>query len=166
MRLSIPVFSPAYIRHASRTNLWYRLFFYVGTGSGWKLWCCHRPHPNHGLPHALSFAWGEYLIHVHMVMPSLPCVHAQGIKWLVLSISLSFVCLSAQKFARSKDLGILVVDKHDHIVGSGKKLAFFLLLDARHSPWVLQILRLCRPCLLTTPSTTMWWFNCTCSSSM
>ena len=80
-RLSIPVFSPAYIRHAGHTNLWHRLFFYVGTGSDWKLWCCHRPHPNHGLPHALSFAWGEHLCHIISHAPFqfiTPCACTRG----------------------------------------------------------------------------------------
>ena len=47
----------------------------------------------------------------------------------------------AQKTARSEDSGITVVGKYNQIVGSGENL----LLNARHSPRALKIVRLDRP---------------------
>ena len=53
---------------------------------------------------------------------------------------------------RSEDSGILTVSKHDNTVGSSAKLSYFcfLMVDTRH-----EHLRLCWPCLSTTPSKTM-----------
>ena len=87
------------------------------------------------------------------VLPSYIIITPCFVKWSVLSIYLSpDPKIQASWWSVSA-----------HTVGSSEKL--FFLLDTRHLPWVLQITRLCWPCLSTTPKT-MCWFDCTCSISM
>ena len=54
-------------------------------------------------------------------------------------VRLSSVCLVSTKITRSEDSGILMVGKHDHIVGSGEKLSCFcfLMVDTCHEHYKL-----------------------------
>ena len=65
-----------------------------------------------------------------------PCACARG--KVIGSVSLSSV-VCQHKIARSEDSGILMVGKHDHIVGSGEKLSFFCFwtVDTRHECYKL-----------------------------
>ena len=91
----------------------------------------------------------------------LPRVHAQRVKHC-----LSVICpSSAQKLL---DLKIQVSQwSLSSIKINSRKLRktiSFLLLNARHSPQVLQIMQLHLPRLSTTPSKTMCWSDCTHST--
>ena len=67
------------------------------------------------------------LVHAHIKFLPRACTRSTVIG----SVHL---CSVSTKIARSEDSGILVVSKHDHVVGSDEKLSFFcfLTVDAHH----------------------------------
>ena len=61
------VFSPAYLRHVGSASLQNRIFFDVEKERDQKLWCDHRPRPNHRPPVMPWIILGENTDHTVMV---------------------------------------------------------------------------------------------------